>query len=304
MLPPTAARWPSPASRWPAMAVVVLLPLVPVMARTRRRLAPASHSPSPPATAVPPASSAATSGRWRLMPGAFTTTSHRARASRPPVPVATTGRPSGPSPSGGGRSSASTGSTPSAASLRTLARPSTPSPHTPTAWPARSAQEIGGGVGIGDEVGAGRPEQRIDRLRRGQAIAQPLDQGAEHRRVRPVGPLGGQDHGGPALVDVADALPRLGRPGRVDQRLERGQQAEVVERLPAGEHLGQVVGAEERAEDEVDEAALVALAAPVVEPAGGVDVEAPIAALEGAVVLGHAGEPLGDEELGVGAEPG
>jgi hypothetical protein len=42
----------------------------------------------------------------------------------------------------------------------------------------------------------------------------------------------------------------------------------------------------------------------VVEPAGRVDVEPAVAALEGQVVLAELGEPLGDEQLGVGPQPG
>ena len=45
------------------MAVVVLLPLVPVMQTTRSRSASASHRPRPPTTGMPRASSSATSGR-------------------------------------------------------------------------------------------------------------------------------------------------------------------------------------------------------------------------------------------------
>ena len=38
MFPATRQRWPSPRSRCPAIAVVVLLPLVPVMQATRREV--------------------------------------------------------------------------------------------------------------------------------------------------------------------------------------------------------------------------------------------------------------------------
>ena len=51
-------------------------------------------------------------------------------------------------------------------------------------------------------------------------------------------------------------------------------------------------GGHERGQDQVDEAALVALAAPVVEPCGRVDVEGPVAAAERVVVLGELGEAL------------
>ena len=60
--------------------------------------------------------------------------------------------------------------------------------------------------------------------------------------ARRSGRAGGQGDRGPALVDVADALPRLEGAGRVDQRLEAGEQVEVVERLAPAEHLGEPGG--------------------------------------------------------------
>src|SRR6516164_10843227 len=94
------------------------------------------------------------------MPGLLTTTSQAARASSPPPPVARTGRP--PGPSAGGLSSTSTGSAPSAASLRRLASPSTPRPHTPVRTPRRSDQEIVGRIRIRDPVLTDRAEQGFD----------------------------------------------------------------------------------------------------------------------------------------------
>ncbi len=84
MLPPTRQRWPSPVSRWPVTAAVVLLPLVPVISSTRVRSASCSHKPRPPATGTPRSSSRTTSGRYRLMPGDLTTTSHFSSAASPP----------------------------------------------------------------------------------------------------------------------------------------------------------------------------------------------------------------------------
>ncbi len=66
------------------MAVVLLLPLVPVMHSTRSRGASWSHRPRPPTTGMPRASSMRRSSRYRLMPGDLMTTSQPARASRPP----------------------------------------------------------------------------------------------------------------------------------------------------------------------------------------------------------------------------
>src|SRR6516164_9787018 len=94
------------------------------------------------------------------MPGVLTTTSQAASAASPPPPVARTGRP--PGPSAGGRSSTSTGSVPSAVSLRRLACPSRPRPQIPAWTPRRSDQQIIGRVRIRYPVLADRPEQRLD----------------------------------------------------------------------------------------------------------------------------------------------
>src|SRR5690606_8750322 len=302
MLPATSTRWPSRSTRWPATAEVVLLPFVPVTHSTRSRGASSSHMARPPTTATPSRSSAATSGRSRLMPGVLTTTSQAASASSPPSPMARTGRP--PRPPAGGWSSTSVGSTPRDSRRRMAAWPSTPSPHTPTRRPGRSAQRSAGGVGIRDEVLTDRDEQRGDVVGTRQAVAELVGQRPQDRGAGPVRPLDGEGDGGPALADLADALPGLQRPGRVDQALEAGEQVEVVERLAPVEDGGQVVAGHERREDEVDERALVAPAAPAVEPLRRVDVEAPVAALEGPVVGAEVREPLGDEQLGVGPQAG
>src|SRR5690606_36624348 len=123
-------------------------------------------------------------------------------------------------------------------------------------------------------------------------------------RPGPVIPLDGERDGGPALAYLADALPGLQRPGGVDQPLEAGEEVEVVERLSPVEDGGQVRPGHERREDQVDERALVAPAAPAVEPFRRVYVDAPVAALEGPVVGAEVREALGDEQLGVVAQPG
>src|SRR5580704_15717919 len=74
------------------------------------------------------------------MPGVLTTTSQRARASQPPAPVRRTASPS--TEPAAGWSSATTGDSPIDRSLRRLAPPSTPRPHTPTEAPASSDQLI------------------------------------------------------------------------------------------------------------------------------------------------------------------
>src|SRR5690349_6816278 len=130
------------------------------------------------------------------MPGDLTITSQRASAASPPPPVASTGCPA--TRAAGGRSSTSTGVTPSVASLPRLARPSTPRPHTPTDRPRSSDQEIVGRISIRDEVRAERAEQRVGR---GELAGQAVEftgQRLEQPGLGPVRALGGQRRGGPA----------------------------------------------------------------------------------------------------------
>src|SRR4051794_16700670 len=93
------------------------------------------------------------------MPGDLMTTSQAASRSRPPSTVATTSAVAGLS------STRTAGATPSVASLRKLAWPSTPRPQTPTRRPARSDQEIVGGIRRFDEVAAEPVHQRARRRR-------------------------------------------------------------------------------------------------------------------------------------------
>src|ERR1700691_168715 len=154
------------------------------------------------------------------MPGDLITTAQAARAARPPPAVASTGRPS--APPAGGRSSTSTGSRPRETSVRRLARPSTPRPHTPT-WPLasppadppgcparRSDQEIVGRIGIRDEVAAERAEQ----LSRGGQLRQAVQlrgQYLEQLGAGPVGALRGEQRRSPAFTDLTHALERFAR---------------------------------------------------------------------------------------------
>ena len=104
------------------------------------------------------------------MPGDLTTTSQCLSAARPLSAVANTWRPS-TSP-GGGRSSTSTGSTPSVRSRARLAAPSTPRPQTPTRAPRRSDQQILGRIAVRDEVIAHRAAAAW-RRRAGRAVRRP-----------------------------------------------------------------------------------------------------------------------------------
>src|SRR5580704_1853537 len=211
------------------MAVVLLLPLVPVTHSTRSRGASWSHRPRPPTTGMPRASSCRRSSRYRLMPGDLITTSQLARAARPSPEVASTARPS--TPPAGGWSSTSTGWRPSEVSAARLARPSTPRPQRPTwppaspprSWPAgparRSDQEIVGRIGIRDEVAAERAEQLGRGGQLGQAV-QLRGQDLEELGAGPVGPLRGEQRRGPALADLAHALERLAGGGGAEQGTE------------------------------------------------------------------------------------
>src|SRR2546421_738263 len=110
------------------------------------------------------------------------------------------------------------------------------------------------------------------------------------------GPPPGKQQRRPALVDVADALERPGSGRGAQQRAEPlGQRAvrvvRVGQRLPPAEHPAELIRAQERGQDQVDEAALVAPAAPVVEPLGLIYMEGTVAAAEHRVVRLQRGEP-------------
>src|ERR1039458_892523 len=132
------------------------------------------------------------------MPGVLTTTSQRESASHPPAAVERIGSP--PASPWLGWSSGITGAARIAKSLRRLAPPSTPRPHTPTEAPARSDQQILGREVIGDVVGVVGREQPSDvgRRDRRELRGQPLKQVV----VSPVAPLGGQGRPGAALPEL------------------------------------------------------------------------------------------------------
>ena len=298
------------------MDEVVDLPLVPVTQTTRSRSASCSHSPSPPTRMTP---GLAEAGRLRPV-GADAGGLDDDLAGRPGRPGRRRrwrGRPA----LAGGLSSTRTGSTPSARSLRRDALPSRPSPQTPTRAPRRSDQPSLGrtsrAMSAQDHSAARAAGTKLAPTGRRMASisawvgasGRPLISAASCCRsgaAGPVRPPGGEHDRRPALVDLADALERLG--ARAEQRLELRRQLRVVERLAAAavgrEHGPQLLGRHERGEDQVDEAALVAGAAPVVEPALPVDDEGLIAAAERRVVLGQGGELVAHPELGPVAEGG
>src|SRR5262249_8234417 len=167
------------------------------------------------------------------MPGVLITTSQAVSAASPPSPVASTGRP--PGPSVGGWSSTSTGSARGVAGLRRLACPSPPGPHPPAWTPFRSDQQIIGRIGIRDPVVAGRGEPRPDGglVGRGELGGQRL----QERGTRPVRPPGRQHRRRPALADLAHALERLARRRGPEQRPEPVGERGIGQRLPAAPHL-------------------------------------------------------------------
>ena len=128
----------------------------------------------------------------------------------------------------------------------------------------------------------------------GQLRGQQVQQGC----VRAVRAGCRQDRRGPALTHLAHALERLGVGQGAEQGPEPVGQRRVGQRLGAGEDLPQVRRGQERGQDQIDETALVAPSAPVVQPPRGVDVEGAVAAAERGVVPGQRGELLGDPQFG------
>src|SRR3984957_13869035 len=234
------------------------------------------------------------------MPGLFTTTSQERRASIPPAPVARISRPS--SDAAPGASSTSTGSRPMDRSRRMLACPSTPSPQTPTDASASADQEIGWRITIRDVMGAARLQQRAGIGRCGVAQFGPQS-GQELCSGAVLAPRG-EDEGAPAFVDVPHAFERLGADAQAQQCPETLLVGRVLQRFVAGEDRFELAALHEGRQDEVDEAALVAATAPVVQPFCRVLVKGAVAAPKRAVVGGQPGELLRDPELGARAQDG
>src|SRR6185437_10362127 len=239
------------------------------------------------------------------MPGVFTTASQASRAARPPSAVTSTWWPSTGSE---GRSSTRTGSAPRAASLRRLARPSRPRPQIPTRAPAKSDQESLGrliGIPVWYEIPADGPQHGFG-LGRRRRVRPARDLGGEPGQqtiARAVLAAGGQQHRGPALGDLADALERLG--ARAEQRPELAGHGRILERLAGhGEDLPQRLRRKERREDQVDESALVTVAAPVGESPGPFGIKGLVATAERGEVRSELCKLLPYPQLGAVPEPG
>ena len=139
----------------------------------------------------------------------------------------------------------------------------------------------------------------------GAAGAAPRDLVAELPEQTVAGPvraLRRQEHRGAALVHVADALERPLAPPEVQQCAEALLVGGVLEWLVAAEDGRKAGPLHERGEDEIDEAAFVAGAAPVVEPARRVLMEGAVAAPERAVVLGQLRELPGHPQFAARTE--
>src|SRR5271166_3487926 len=218
------------------------------------------------------------------MPGLLTTTSQRCSALRPPAPVA---RISAPSSAGAaGASSTSTGSRPIDRSRRMLACPSTPSPQTPTEASASADQEIGRRITVRNAMGAPRLQEGTGVG--GRIVAQLGAQSHQEIGAGAVSPPCCEDQGGSAFVGVPDTLERLGAVAQAEERTEPLLVGRILQWLIAGVDGFELHAVHERGEDEVDETALVAAAAPVVEPLRRVLVEGAVAAAKGAVILRQA----------------
>ena len=139
MLPPTSTGRTCPRSTSPVRAVVVVLPLVPVMAMTSESITRQASSSSL-ITGTPRARSGASAGSSRGTPGLITTSSAPANAaSGCPLQTAicsvSSRRASADHASRGAASEAST-RPPSRATRRAAARPLFASPTTATVLPA------------------------------------------------------------------------------------------------------------------------------------------------------------------------
>ena len=234
--------------------------------------------------AAPPRATAIAASPYRLMPGLFTTT-----AQSPSAASAAGGStsPARPPPARRGRSSTTTPAPPRAR----RGGAGWPGPRCPR--PRRRRRRSGGqptrravGIRVRDEGAAHRLGQGGGgHPSADHAGAQLAAQRAEHRAVAAVGSVAGQHRGGAALArrrrrTRTASRRRRGRAGSGTPAAGRAGRAARRRRTPSRSAARR----QERGEDQVDEAALVALAAPVVEALRRVEVEGPVAAAERAVV--------------------
>ena len=183
-----------------------------------------------------------------------------------------------------------------------LAVPSTPSPQTPTRrvserGPGDRLAHSGPGCG-GCPSGARRVARSVTAAAAGAAAsssARSRWRTAAGRTVLPVRPPAARRTGTPRCHRRTRTACR--RPPSPSRARNRSSLAGVLERLVAGEHDARSARVHEGRQDEVDEAALVAAAAPVVEAPRRILVEGAVAAAKDPVVLGELCEPLGHPQL-------
>ena len=275
-------------------AAVVLLPLVPVMATTRASAKSSSHRAMAVVTTTPAARAASSSGRYRLTPGARTTTSiadqATAAGSTTPAPDPLRAQARRRRPRAGRRRS---GPRPRSARSRAMARPSCPAPRRP---PAGRQLVEGHGPPVEQPVARRRPRPPRGGRRRhpgrpgsaAHATARrrpgpgPVGQAPPPPAIPPLGSLGQESQGGGRLAALADALERLvlvahqvgeaRRPGPGSANRSRPMMAVSASRL------------EEGGQHQRHEPALGAVAAPAVRGVGRL-AEGGVTAAEGAVVL-------------------
>ena len=231
----------------------------------------------------------------------------------------------GSTPLSFGLSSTSTGAMPSVRSFRTAAWPSLPRPQTPTrAHPGKhcagrtsrasalAASWFHEGVAGRDEARPHRVPHGLD-LRLGRRVGRPVTSAASScssvvsaRSCLLAASMTAARH---SLTSPTHSNGLVPEPRRVwnfgfSSGLSSGSGCRGIAPAAGREYRPELFRRHERGQDQVDEAALVALAAPVVEAAAGVDVKGPVTAAERAVVLRQVREPLAHPQLGPVAERG
>ena len=317
--PAATASRPAAASRCAVSRVTVDLPLLPVTAIVRGallgevELGAVGHR-------TPRASSASTSGRYRLTPGERTTTS----ASATPGAAGRTG--TAPRPAAAHAASACAGGSVSATATTSAAPASTRGPRRRPALPADPPDgdpppgEVGPSHRAADPVRSGsaaasdRLERRL-RVRRaararrrrrgppqisavprlGTGRAQLAEQPGDERAAGPVAVAGREHEGDLRLLDLADALERL-ETGEAEQLAVALELGLVVEQVRAEDRREPLAG-QERREREEDEPALGAVPAPPLDAPALVEPERRVAAGEHGQVGVEAGEDRRDPQL-------
>ena len=264
-----------------------------------------SHRPRPPTTATPAAVQ-----RRDLGPVAAdargldhdVAAGQRRRARPRPWPAPAGPRARRPA----GASSTSTGSTPSVASLARWRGPRRPRPHTPTGRPARSAQEI-----VGRVAHRARSGRRRGRSSASTAVGR-AGRAPSRRRaprstgVSPAGP--GRAAASATAARHSSTSPThsngLASPDVPSSASNAASRPASASGSRPPNTAASAARVQERGEDQVDEAALVALARTSGRAAARGRCGRPGCSCGTRRGTGRAGETLGDPALGVGTQPG